>query len=90
MLIFWVLKKLRALNIQQIYRSNLYIKKRKQKNKYHKNHLKAAFCLFELLVYIQLVTCTCGSNNYYYPSFAHFVEDLCEHAASHPRRPRGR
>ena len=31
MLIFWVLKKLRALNIQQIYRSNLYIKKRKQK-----------------------------------------------------------
>ena len=47
MLISWVLG--RALNIQQI---------RPTKNKYNKNDLKAAFCLLELLVYIQLVTCT--------------------------------
>ena len=51
------------------------------KDKYDKvNNLKAVFCLFELHVYIQLVTCTRLSCNaqfsYWFPLFTLFVEDL--------------
>ena len=67
----------RALNIQQICQ---------KKDKYNKNNLKAVFCLLELLVYIQLVTCTRLSCNarfsYWFPLFTLFVEDLWKHAAS--------
>ena len=58
----------------------------KKKGKYDKNSLKAVFCLLELLVYIQLVTCTGLSCNaqfsYWFPLFTLFVEDLWKHAAS--------
>ena len=76
MLISWVLRK------STKHSSNLS----KKKNKYDKNNLNAVFCLLELLVYIQLVTCTRLSCNaqfiYRFPLFALFVEDLCKHAAS--------
>ena len=67
----------RALNIQQICQ---------KKDQYNKNNLKAVFCLLELLVYIQLVTCTRLSCNaqfsYWFPLFTLFVEDLWKHSAS--------
>ena len=52
----------------------------KNKDKYDKHNLKAVLCLLELLVYIQLVTCTRLSRNaqfsYWFPLFTLFVEDL--------------
>ena len=52
----------------------------KKKDKYDKNNLKAVFCLFELRVYIQLVTCrrlSCNAQfSYWFPLFTPFVEDL--------------
>ena len=77
MLISWVLRK------STKHSSNL---SQKKKNKCDKNNLKAVFCLLELLVYIQLVTCTRLSCNaqfsYWFPLFTLFVEDLWKHAAS--------
>ena len=44
------------------------------------NNFKADFCLLELLVYIQLVTCILLSCNaqvsYWFPLFTLFVKDL--------------
>ena len=77
LLISWVLRK------STKHSTNL---KKKKKDKYDKNNLKAVFCLLELLVYIQLVTCTRLSCNaqfsYWFPLFTLFVEDLWKHAAS--------
>ena len=48
--------------------------------------MKAVFCLLELFVYIQLVTCTLLSCiaqfSYWFPVFTLFIEDLWKHAAS--------
>ena len=78
MLISWVLRK-------STKHSSDFSKKKKQTNKYHKNNLKAVFCLLELLVYIKLVTCTRLSCNAQFscrfPLFTLFVKDLCKHAA---------
>ena len=52
----------------------------KKKDKYDKHNLKVVLCLLELLVYIQLVTCTRLSHNaqfsYWFPLFTLFVKDL--------------
>ena len=77
MLISWVLRK------STKHSTNL---SKKKKDKYNKNNLKAVFCLFEMRVYIQLVTrrrLSCNAQfSYWFPLFTVFVEDLWKHAAS--------
>ena len=78
MLISWFLKK-STKHSTKLSQQSLYQKR----NKYDKNNSKAIFCLLEPLgLPCHVHTLITQWTIYRFPFFAHFVENLCKHAAS--------